>query len=172
MKRRWAWGLLVGLGLVGGSVATVAAVGDDRPIGSTLRDWADTQIGRFVQGRIGRLMVLRAEMNLTDQQRTALRTTFRENRVEIAQTIAPVIAKRNALRDAVLSDNADEHAIRAAADDLGKAIGDAAVKAAQFRKVLKDRVHLTDEQCSKLKDFRSDNDKAIEEFLKHMSSVD
>jgi Spy/CpxP family protein refolding chaperone len=171
-SRRWILGLVAatGIGVFGLTGATGwAEAQDPATSGPVAHRLAGTPLGKFLSGRIGRAMVLRSELDLTPEQTKALRSTIKAHRAEIAQTIAPVAAKRRALRDAVLSDTTDEAAIRSAADDLGKAIGDAAVKAAKLRKVLVEKVKPTPEQVAKIKAFRADNDQAAVEFLEKMA---
>jgi Spy/CpxP family protein refolding chaperone len=162
------WALLAGAGMLVGGV-TFQAVAADDGAQPAARKLAGTPLGKLITGRIGRLMVLRSELNLTDEQKAALRTTLKAHRREIAAAVRPLVEKRHALRDAVLADKSDEE-IRAAAADLGKAIGDAAVKGKKLHALLKDKVHLTDEQVSKIKAFRAGNDAAVESFLEKESS--
>ncbi len=62
--------------------------------------------------------------------------------------LKPVAEKRRALRDATLAENPNEATIRDAADELGKAIGDAAVVGSK----IKAEIHkvLTPEQQEKI----------------------
>jgi Spy/CpxP family protein refolding chaperone len=76
-------------------------------------------------------MVLRSELNLTDAQKAKIKDTVAAKKPEIARVAQGVWEKRTALADAVLADRPDEQAIRKAADELGKAIGDAAVLASK-----------------------------------------
>ena len=61
----------------------------------------------------------------------------------------------------------DEKAIRAAADDLGKSIGDAAVLASHIRQQI--APILTDEQKHEIGDFRSQSDAAVDKFFAKMA---
>ena len=120
-------------------------------------------IGRFFTGQIGRLMVLRSELNVTDEQRDQIRDIVKGHRTEIVPVAQKVVEKRRALRTAVLAANPDEKAIRAAADDLGKAIGDAAVLASKVAGEVKPV--LTQEQRDRIGQFRAEREGATDTFL-------
>jgi Spy/CpxP family protein refolding chaperone len=117
----------------------------------------------MISGSIGRLLVLRSEMNVTDEQRAQIRDVLVSRRPAIAETVKSVRDKRVVLRDAVLSGKADEAQIRAAADELGKAIADAAVKASKLRNEI--APILTEEQRGLIKKFLEENDAAVDKFL-------
>ncbi len=152
------------LGLLMGGVAIQAIAQEAaKPAGG----FRDSAIGKFIHGEIGRIMVLHSELNLTAEQKAAFRSTIASHKKEIAETAAPVIAKRKALLHAVLAEK-DDATIRAAADDLGKAIGDAAVKAARLHHELKAKVKLTDEQIATIKKFHAETDEAVDHLLKKM----
>jgi Spy/CpxP family protein refolding chaperone len=85
------------------------------------------------------------------------------HRSQIAATVKSAREKHLVLRDAVLADRPDEGKIRAAASDLGVALGDAAVKAAGLRGEL--APILTDEQRELISQFRRERDESIDEFL-------
>ena len=150
-------------------VAAVAAVGlAAAPSGGPLEGWAkgplaNTPLGRMLSGCVGRLLVLRSEMNVTAQQQAKIRDVLVARRPQIAQTVKAVHDKRVALRNAVLSGKADEAQIRAAADALGKTIGDAAVKASKLRNEL--APILTEEQRQLIAKFLAENDAAVNKFL-------
>jgi Spy/CpxP family protein refolding chaperone len=121
----------------------------------------------FLIGQKGRLMTLRAELGVTGEQRAEIRTIVRGHRQEIVGVVKPLVANRRALREAVLAENPDEAAIRAAASELGSAIGDAAVLASQIKpEVFK---VLTPEQQKKVSDFRADAESAADRFLRDMA---
>jgi Spy/CpxP family protein refolding chaperone len=129
----------------------------------TWRQWADTPIGRLVSGNLGRLLVLRSEMNVSAEQRAEVRGVLLNHRSEIAATAKSVREKRLVLRDAVLADQPDEAKIRAAANDFGVALGDAAVKAAKLRGEI--APILTEEQRELIRQFRQERDESIAGFL-------
>ncbi|MGB6045070.1 MAG: periplasmic heavy metal sensor [Pirellulales bacterium] len=122
-----------------------------------------TPLGKLITGRIGRAMVLRSELDMTTEQREQIRTILTSHRNEIKTSVKPVVQQRRKLRDAVTAQEPDEQQIRAAADALGKSIGDAAITmskiAAELREVL------TEDQLEKAKAFRGDNAAAVDRFL-------
>lgn len=120
-------------------------------------------IANLIRSGVRRLVTLKSDLNLTDEQRTEIRETVKAHREALVPAIEEVMAKRNILRAAVLADNADESAIRAAATDLGASIGDAAVLASKVAAEVKPI--LTDEQKQILQDFRADRQLALETFL-------
>jgi hypothetical protein len=149
--------------LIGG--ATVSVVAADDPTGTGAgRLFRDGPLANLIRGQVGRWMVLRSELHLSPEQKQQLRATLSSHKKEIAQTVDSVVVKRQALRDAVLAEK-DEETIRAAAGDLGKVLGDAAVKASKLHHELKTKVQWTEEQAARLKAFRAESDAALMRFL-------
>src|SRR5262245_5291116 len=139
-----AWLLAVGSG-VGVHAASESA-----------RDDGPQPLRMFLMGQKGRMMTLRAELGVTTEQRNEVRKIVVSHRTEIAAVAKPIVEKRQALREAVMAPEPNESAIRAAANDLGKAVGDAAVLASKVKpEVFK---VLTPEQQKKLENFRADSD--------------
>ena len=122
----------------------------------------------FINGQIGRLMTLRSEMDLTPEQRRQIKTIVQSHRKEIADVAKPLIEKHRALRDATLAPTMDEKAIRAAAEEMGKSIGDAAVLAAKIKAQV--RAVLKPDQLQKLEEFRKHADQATDEFIQKMAN--
>ena len=147
------------------AVESQAAPGDAAP------GWrgrlADTPMGRLITGRIGRAMVLRSELNVTPEQKTEIRAILKENRSELAAAFKPVVDSRRKLRDAVLAEKTDEAAIRAAATQLGKDIGDAAVKVAPIAEKL--RGVMSKEQLAKIDEFHADNATAVDKLFEQIA---
>jgi Spy/CpxP family protein refolding chaperone len=134
------------------------------PFGGALTDEGPARpLRMFLSGQFGRLLELRSELELTTEQRTQIRDVVKNHRAEIAVALQPVVERRRALREATLAANVDEAAIRTAATDLGKAIGDAAVVGAKVKAEV--RAVLTPEQQKKLDEFRGESDAAIDSFL-------
>jgi Spy/CpxP family protein refolding chaperone len=162
--KTWSIGAyaLAGLLAVGSGVGAYAAPGlggEDGP------HWLRT----FMGGQLGRMMTLRAELGVTGEQRTEIRKIVESHRSEIAAVAKPIVEKRRALREAALAANSDEAAIRAAANDFGKAIGDAAVLAAKVKpEVFK---VLTPEQRKKVTEFRAESDSAVDRFMHEMGAA-
>ena len=106
---------------------------------------------------------LRSKLELTDEQKAKIRGTIAARKEEIIKQFKKVAEKRQALRDAVLAEMPTEESIRAAADELGKAIGDAAVKASQIAGEL--REELTSEQLEKIRKFREKRKAEFDKLL-------
>jgi Spy/CpxP family protein refolding chaperone len=122
----------------------------------------------MIHEEFGLLKQLHSDMDVTKDQREKIHGVLKEHRGEIAGVVKPLVEKRRALRDAVMAQNPDEAAIRSAANDLGKAIGDAAVLASKVKpEICK---VLTSEQKEKLKEFRQESDKKVDEFVETISS--
>jgi Spy/CpxP family protein refolding chaperone len=160
--------------LIAGAVLTTAVVAvsahekDDKDYHH--KDFRESPLGRLMSGVIGRLMVLKSEVNLTDEQHEQIHKIFKEHREEICKEAQGVWTKRNALRDAVLKGAGNESEIRDAANALGKQIGDAAMLAAKIRDEV-DPV-LTAEQKQAVQKFMTDNDEAVGKFFKKMGKDD
>jgi Spy/CpxP family protein refolding chaperone len=123
----------------------------------------NTPLGKMVSGTVGRFLVLRSELNLTQEQRQQILKVLLSHRSEIAATVKSVREKRLALRDAVLAEKTDEAVIHSKADKLGKAIGEAAVKGARLRREV--GAVLTTEQRDLVRKFIAENDTAVSKFL-------
>jgi len=115
-------------------------------------------IARLIAGNIGRFLIMRSELNVTPEQRSKIAAVVQSHRDEIRPMAKTILEKRTALREAVLATPTNEEAIRKAATDLGKAIGDASVLAS--RVVTEARPALIPEQIKRIRKFRMENDKA------------
>jgi Spy/CpxP family protein refolding chaperone len=158
--------LIVALAAGGYGVAVLAApvAGLLSEDGGGPRPWK-----MFISGQIGRLMSLRSELQLTTEQREQIREILKSHRQELVTVVRPIVEKRRALREATRAKDADERAIRAAADDLGKAIGDAAVVGAKIKaKVMQ---VMTTDQREKIEEFREQADAAVDRFIEQMAST-
>ena len=127
---------------------------------------ADTPLGRLITGSVGRFLVMRSELNLTEDQRSQIREVLVSHRTQIAETVKSVHGKRSALRDAVLQGQSEDQ-IRAAAGELGSSIAEASVKAAKLRNQI--APILTDPQRKLIAEFIADQDQAVGKFLDHAS---
>jgi len=165
LRRMLVVGILAG---TIGAVAMAAAPGPGALPGGGPCPLADTPLGRMVSGSIGRLLVLPSEVNLTADQKQQIRDVLVSHRKEIAATVQSVREKRVVLRDAVLSQESNEAAIRTAAGELGTALGDAAVKAAKLKRQI--APILTDEQRQSVRKFLDQQDEAVVKFLEKASS--
>lgn len=125
-------------------------------------------LGRLFMGKMGRLMVLRSELNLTEDQHTQLKKIMLENRTAVGPELGKIALSMRGLRDAILADEPNEANIRKAADVHAHAVADAAVAiskvAQQGKKVL------TDEQKGLVKKFFADNDAAMDKFMTEAKS--
>lgn len=164
MKKKVFIAVLAVSGVLGLVMTSTAAAG---PMGLKGR-LADTPLGKFITGRIGRVMVLRSELDMTADQRKEIRTIVKSHRAEFLEVARPITEKRRALRDAVLAEVPDEAAIRAASEDLAAVIGDAAVLGATVSSEV--REVLTDEQIEKIGQMILDNTLAADEFLDKMAA--
>lgn len=121
----------------------------------------------FLQGQMGRMMTLRSELDVTDEQRDAIKKIVVSHRSEIVAVAKPIVEKRRVLRDATLAKDSSDEAIRTAANDLGKSIGDAAVLASKVKgevgKVL------TPDQMLKIDSFRQESDVSVDSFLEKIA---
>jgi len=161
MRRRL---ILSGLVLVGITSVAMAANHQVKTVGR----WGcgvltETPLGKTIAGCVGRFIVLRSELEVTDEQRDQIREVLVSHRPEIAETVKSVREKRIVLREAIRADDAQEATIRTAADDLGRAISDAAVKAAKLRGEIAPL--LTADQHELIDKFFAENDTAIDAFL-------
>jgi len=121
-------------------------------------------LGRLIQANIGRLITLKAELDITDEQHEQLKAIVHAHHDEIAKAVQKLVEKKQALRQAVMAKPADEGAIRAASDELGKAIGDTAVLGSKI--IDEARGVLTPEQLELVEESLAEHDKSINKFLK------
>lgn len=131
--------------------------------------WADTPLHKLISGHIGRWMVLRSELNVSGEQKAKIKEVVQSQKPEIATAAKAVWEKHVALRSAVLADQPDEQVIRKASDDLGKAIGDAAVLASKVAGQVKPI--LTTEQREKIKQFRQECETSTAGFFERSAKA-
>lgn len=123
-------------------------------------------LAKLITGNIGRFLVLRSELGITADQKKKIIGIVKSHRDEIRPVVKSVLEKRRALRDAVVNKPGDETAIRGAATELGKSIGDAAVLASKV--VAQVKPELTSQQIERIEKFRADTQKATAEWLDQM----
>ncbi|MEI7766607.1 MAG: Spy/CpxP family protein refolding chaperone [Phycisphaerae bacterium] len=148
---------LTGLTMAAGTTSTAGASG---------HRLAETPMRRLLGGILGRGQALQAELNLSAEQRTQLKDIMRSHKEQLVTTVNAVVEKRRALRDLVLAGKADDAALRAAATELGKVVGDAAVLASNIHGEM--AKVLTPEQLEKIQKFRADKDQAVDGWLKEL----
>jgi Spy/CpxP family protein refolding chaperone len=122
----------------------------------------------FLSGQFGRLLALRADLQLTDEQRDQIHQIVQSHKQEIATVMKPVVEKRRALRAATSADEPNDQAIRTAANELGQALGDAAVVGAKIK--VEVRHVLTPEQQEKLGSYRKQADGAVDQFIQQAAN--
>lgn len=155
---------LLSLALLGMIATAAMAVGPAvGPAGCLRGPLANTPLGKTIAGCFGRVITLRSDLNVTAEQRQKIRDVVMSHRSEIAATAKSVRDQRVALRDLVRSDQADTAQIRAAADALGQAVSNAAVKAVALRGEIAPL--LNDDQRATIDKFLTENDAAINAFL-------
>lgn len=129
---------------------------------------ADKPVARLIQSVIGRKLILRSKMNVTDEQREKIRGIVESHKPRIVQAVKPIVTSKRALSEAVSAETTDQAAIRAACDQLGRSLGDAAVLGAQVRKEV--LAVLTDDQRRLLDTFRSEVTSDVDAWLAELSS--
>ena len=165
-KRTLLIGLLV-VGMLAGGIAW-AAEGDGAK-GPLHGRFANTPLGQLITGQIGRLLVLKSQMNVTPEQRDQVKAILVQHKPEIVAVIKDIVAKKRAVHQQVLADKVDEQAIHTATSDLGKSIGDAAVLAAKIRGEISPL--LNDQQKKLLQQFRVDSEAAVDQWLNDISQA-
>lgn len=123
------------------------------------------KIAEMIRDRMVRVGELHRDLDVTDEQRAEIRGIVRDHRDELRPAMRGVLEHKRALRNAVLADRPDEAAIRAEADALGDAIGDAAVAISKVTGEA--RVVLTPEQLSLIEKAMSENRQAVDEFIEN-----
>ena len=118
-------------------------------------------------GDIGRFLVFWSDLKLTDDQKQKILLEIKSHRDEMKPLAKDVFEKREALRVAVLSKPGDQQAIMGAANDLGKAIGNAAVPVSKV--IARVRLVLTPEQQAHISNFRMSVERAISERINHIT---
>jgi Spy/CpxP family protein refolding chaperone len=129
---------------------------------------ADTPLGKHVIGTIGRVLVLRSELDVTAEQRAQIRATVLEHVPDLVETAQGVVQEWRTLGDAVLAEEIDEKAIRNAAAEFGATIGDAAIARAKLVRQL--RGVLNDEQIAAIKAFRAEQLGSIDRLLERAAT--
>lgn len=149
------------LGIVGSSGQSAQALGKGQFGGRPMIKEAAETLGRF--------LILRSQLNVTPEQQANIRDIVQSHSSEIAPVAKKIVEKNRALRKEVFAEKPDDAAIRAAADQLGKAIGDAAVLAAGIRG--ETRKVMTPEQIEKIEKFRVYKDRAVDSLLERLPSL-
>lgn len=125
--------------------------------------FCDGPVKSHIMGRIGRLLTLRSDLNVTDKQKDEIKGIVKKNKNELLSRAKAVVEKRRALREAVLAKQPNPDQIKAAADALGKAVGEAAVTASKV--IAEARPMLKADQEKTIKTFIESNDKALDKLM-------
>jgi Spy/CpxP family protein refolding chaperone len=160
--------------MIGLCLISAAFVGGVGAAGSTAADWARGHgdggpLRALFTGQVGRFMTLRSELDLTAEQKESIHKIVASHRQEIVAAMKPVVEKRRALREAATATNPDEKAIRAAATDLGNALGDAAVLGSKIKAEVVGV--LTPEQKQTIDEFRKHSDAAVDHYFDQAASA-
>jgi Spy/CpxP family protein refolding chaperone len=115
-------------------------------------------------GHMYRLTLLSEELGLTEDQRAAIKDLIKNHRQEIKPLVKALIVQKRVLLESALAENPDPAAIRQAADDLGKAIAEAAVLGSSLAQ--KAQSILTPEQVNRFREMRQNRQKAFDEALR------
>ncbi|MDQ7784160.1 MAG: hypothetical protein RDU20_14845 [Desulfomonilaceae bacterium] len=126
----------------------------------------DGSLKSHMIGQVGRLLVLRSQLDVTDEQKRKISVIIQSRMDEIVPAAESVIETRRALREAVLKEAPDEKEIRVAAEALGKSLGDASVLTSRI--VAEARPILTTRQVKLVKDFRTSLDNATLDWLNQL----
>lgn len=118
--------------------------------------WVRPSCGRpghdQIGGRHERMMSLMARLDLTPEQSEELRDAFKTHMTQFVDVAWPMSQAWHRLAKISHDEEADQQAIRSAADQLGDAIADAAVLRSKFHKAIGDI--LTPEQSQRLKELK------------------
>ncbi|MEW6355592.1 MAG: Spy/CpxP family protein refolding chaperone [Planctomycetota bacterium] len=147
--------------MIGSSGSTAQAVGKGQFGGRPMIKEVTETLGRF--------LILRSQINVTPEQREKIRAIVEGHSDEIVPVAKKIVEKNRALRKEVFAEKTDEAAIRAAADQLGAAIGDAAVLASGIR--AETRKVMTADQIEKIEEFRAYKDRAVDSVLERLPSL-
>jgi len=130
--------------------------------------WHNSPMKSLIVGKIGRFLVLRSELNITDEQRREIGRIIKSHKEELVPMAKTILDRRQALRKAVLAEPVKEEAIRAKSKELSQAIGDASVLAS---KVIREaRPVLNAKQLERIRKFMDANHQATNDWLEGISS--
>ena len=168
-NRKLFWWSGGSLALLVACTTLLAAPGADGLGGFGRSHSAPGPIRRMMMGHLGRMMVLRSDLNVTAEQRVKLIGIAKDHHSEIQPAVKNLsLAARN-LRDRTISDNPQESEIRSAANELGKVIGDAAVLASKG--IREAKTVMTPDQLALVKRFLADDDRARDNFLEELKKL-
>jgi Spy/CpxP family protein refolding chaperone len=129
--------------------------------------WHSSPMKKLIVGKIGRFLVLRSELNITDEQRREIGRILKSHKEELVPMAKTVLEKRQALRKAVLAEPVKEEAIRTKAKELTRTMGEASVLAAKL--IAEARPVLNSKQIEKIRKFMDANHQATNDWLKEIA---
>ncbi|MBI2264105.1 MAG: periplasmic heavy metal sensor [Armatimonadetes bacterium] len=161
MKSKWLAGFMSFVFLAGVVLAPLSAraEGEKAPLGML----KDRPIKKLIAARLGVLFKLVSDLDLSDEQVRQIKEKVGAHEEEIRNAVKPLVEKRRALRELVLSGNPDEKAIRAASAGLTDAISDTAVMASRIVKEV--RTVLTPKQSELIEKARTESDRLVDQFF-------
>ena len=117
----------------------------------------------LVQGEIGRLMTLRSDLDISNEQREEIRTIVTGYREDFAPLVREMVWQRQVLRNAVLAESANTTDIKQQVTALGETIAEVSLLAAD---VIRDvRPVLTPDQIERVETFTAEHDTAAQRWL-------
>lgn len=146
--------------------ASLAAWGVESGAFFTDKGPFDGSLKRLIVGQVGRILVLRSQLDVTDEQKEKTVGIIKSHMKEIIPVAKSVVEKRRALRQAVMKEEPNEKEIRAAAEALGKSLGDASVLTSRI--VAEARPVFTPRQVKLVQDFRISLDNATTDWLNQL----
>lgn len=158
-----AVGAAVAIGAAAGG-GTVLAAGEGLGMGHGLHNGP---LARLLRANLGRLITLKAELDVTDEQKGKIREALLPHKAEFVECVKGLHTARRRLGDAVRAEATDEAAIRDAASGLSKAIGEMAVLGAKARKEV--LAVLTAEQRSKIEATRASIEESVDREIGEFS---
>jgi|WetSurMetagenome_2_1015567.scaffolds.fasta_scaffold260295_2 Spy/CpxP family protein refolding chaperone len=156
MRKTIVAGALIALltaGILGVSLSAAAEADESQ--------FCSPPVVRMALTKLARLVVLKSELGITNEQRGKIKGIVKAHRDELTGAASDVMSKKKALREAILANNEDS--IRSASTDLGKTIGNASVAFSKI--VAQAKPVLTEEQIKKIHDFATGNEKLEKEWL-------
>lgn len=148
-------------------VLTTAGLGavaaPDQVKEATTNAFRDSPLGRLIQGQVGRILTLRSQLNLSDEQREQIHKIIKDHKPELAKAAKQIVEQKRVIRDAVISPDQTQTDIRKAADGLSQTITQTAVLAGQIREQI--FAVLTPYQRQKVVDAIADRQQAVDHWL-------
>lgn len=136
--RRWSLAVaaagVLGFLALGGSTMLGAEGEGTAPAGAAKAAAGKRPLFRAIRETVVRLWRLKDELDVTDEQKAAVVKALVAHKDEFVSAVKGIHEAHKKLATAVRAEATDEAAIRAAAADLGKEIGNMAVLGAKARK--------------------------------------